>query len=73
MVYLLVHAIKFYIQIICAPAHASTWLQIKYKRVHLESSNIYKEQLKEFHEKYPDAKELLKRYDIVVMLYTRVQ
>ena len=39
-----------------------TRLQIKYKRVHLESSNIYKEQLKEFYEKYPDAKELLKRY-----------
>ena len=51
--------------ILCTPAHVlSPLLQIKYKRMHLESSNIYKEQLKDFHEKYPDAKELLKRYVI---------
>ena len=36
-------------------------LQIKYKQMHLESSKLYKRQLIEFHEKYPDAKELLKK------------
>ena len=46
----------------CARTHVSPWLQIKYQRMHLESSSVYKEQLKEFYEKYPDAKELLKRY-----------
>lgn len=36
--------------------------------MHLESSSIYKEQLKEFHEKYPDAKELLKRYNVIMII-----
>ena len=35
---------------------------MKYKRMNLESSKVYKLQLKEFYEKYPDAQELLKRY-----------
>ena len=49
----------------CTCTHLSPWLQIKYQRMHLESSSVYKEQLKEFYEKYPDAKELLKRYNVM--------
>ena len=38
------------------------WIQIKYKRMNLETTKIYKQELKEFYEKYPDAKQLLARY-----------
>jgi len=52
---------------------SSPLLQAKYKKVYEENYKEYKVKLEEFHERYPDAKELLKRlehlllYDVVIV------
>jgi len=41
--------------------NVNIFLQAKYKKVYEENYKEYKVKLEEFYERYPDAKELLKR------------